>query len=462
MDGNEVASTPDTSPKGRLRDRPSVRGRQRFRFRWMAGRGAAVVLVGAAGLDALITGAPAMAQDKDDTKFSLYANGVGSGSYADPSKIPDDGLTYSVPLPFYQENGIYIEDAGIPLHVEGGARELTLDHSKSNESRQEIPQSRGGEGLNREILKSILGTVVNVTANALKNKDPDISKDASALQLLGFNENAASSVTMTERVSFSVSDKLKIIPRQGVAIEARPVFYKVKTVSDEWRKAKGETRPRLMAANKVSDVVVKMGWLLQCDNGKGGQRVCEQGKDYRPDTSVNPERAELSVVKSRVLPRTGVPDATSGRSGEIGHRKGQFRWTGTAPINCELSATGVHEPDTGIFESPKYFPEFSTKCPPVKSQRNPGFTEYRIKYSVEGHKSGIFDFSWTNRTQGTLSESKWWPGMVRRNSSDTEKMARQAGIDADGETKHYRLESDTVLCDFCSIPKMKLEIIPVK
>ncbi len=241
-------------------------------MRFSAGKNALTAAV----VGILLAGVPGASQaDPGPDEGPAGEGGVGSKSFSSPHEISadDGGLKYSIPLPYYQANALYAET------VEGESRALTqgaqhrlgMGSTKQWSTPQNVP--RGGDGgLWRNTMESVLGTVLKAVADKVNEMDPTISGPIAEQvvdTVFGLNRDSGATVSKAETVSFTVSDEMVITPMRN-DITARPVFYKARTVSDEWRRSdSGDLE--LTGSNIVSDVVLKKGWLLECPPGWWGQ-----------------------------------------------------------------------------------------------------------------------------------------------------------------------------------------------
>ncbi|MEW2070613.1 hypothetical protein [Streptomyces sp. NPDC007346] len=331
-------------------------------------------------------------------------SGMGAGSFASPDDIPDSGLRYAVALPFYQKHGIYVENAGKVIEVKGGARELKIEETRS--TTQTIPTGDGGSDDWRSTLKSVVGIAVKTAENALREKYP-LLPDGAISGLLGFGESSGESVGKQETVTFGVSDTLKIVPLIGRTILARPVYFKVKSVSDEWVKEPGGNL-KLIKGSVESDVVVKMGWILECPTAGGGMRLARQRPsepkegveyDYMADTSLTiPTPPDPEV--DEYAPPTGVPDRKDTEAGE-----NNVRWYFSGPQESTVKSLGNGLSKDSIWGWDRsYTTRISVKCPPPRHQGGSRTYDcYRVRYRVEGTSAGFGDWSWGDRSAGTLS-----------------------------------------------------------
>lgn len=388
-------------------------------------------------------------------------SGMGRDSFASPDAIPTNGLRYAVALPFYQKHGIYIEDAGKHIHVQGGAHELTIEDKRS--TTQTIPVGGGGGSEDwRSTIKSVLGIVVKTAENALREKYPLLPDDAIS-GLLGISASSADSVSKQEKVSFSVSDKVKIVPLAGKTILARPVYFKVKSVSDEWVK-EADGGLKLVRRSVVSDVVVKMGWILECPDAKGGMRLARQMPsepregveyDYKADTLLNIPTPPDPVL-DEYAPPTGPPDRMDVNSGE-----NHVRWRFTGPQESTVKSLGGGLRAGGGFGK-DYFTGISVQCPPPKYQGDSRtYESYRFDYRIEGTSPNIGNWDWEERSAGTISFTN---GMrtIDPWESDPRTMAQHRGIPADGGEYKYDLRFRVYVDGAVAAnPKLRVNIIPV-
>ncbi|MEU4080005.1 hypothetical protein DEJ45_32840 [Streptomyces venezuelae] len=388
-------------------------------------------------------------------------SGMGRDSFASPDAIPANGLRYAVALPFYQRHGIYIEDAGRPIQVKGGAHELTIEEKRS--TTQTIPVGGGGGSEDwRSTVKSVLGIVVKTAENALRAKYPNLP-DGAISGLLGFSASSADSVSKQEKVSFSVSDKVKIVPLTGKTILARPVYFKVKSVSDEWMKESGGGL-KLVRRSVVSDVVVKMGWILECPDANGGMRLARQMPsdpregveyDYKADTLLNIPTPPDPVV-DEYAPPTGPPDRMDENSGA---NKVRWRFTGPQESTVKTLGNGLRRESRGFSED--YFTGISVQCPPPKYQGDSRtYESYRFDYRIEGTSPNLGNWDWEERSAGTVSFTN---GMrtIDPWESDPRTMAQHRGIPADGSEYTFDLRFHAYLATVAADPKLSVNIIPV-
>ncbi|MEU7426967.1 hypothetical protein [Streptomyces sp. NPDC040750] len=389
-------------------------------------------------------------------------SGMGTGSFASPDDIPDSGLRYAVSLPFYQKHGIYVENAGKTIEVKGGAHELKIEEARS--TTQTIPAGGGGDDDWRSTLKSVVGIAVKTAENALREKYPTLP-DGAISGLLGFGASSADSASKKETNTFGVSDTVKIIPLIGKTILARPVYFKVKSVSDEWAKERGGSL-KLVRGSVVSDVVVKMGWILECPTTGGGMRLARQMPskpkegveyDFQADTMLNVPTPVFPEV-DEYAPPTGPPDRMATSEGKSG-----VRWYFSGPQESMVKSLGSglrKESDwpwdrtwnTGI----------SVQCPPPKHQGDSRTYEcYRVKYRVEATSPNVGNWDWETRSRGTVSFAQ---GMrtIGEDESDPRTMAQHNGIPADGSEYKYDLQFGAYLDGAVASPKVHVDIIPVR
>ncbi|MFY1678528.1 MULTISPECIES: hypothetical protein [unclassified Streptomyces] len=389
-------------------------------------------------------------------------SGMGVGSFSNPGDIPASGLRYAVALPFYQRHGIYIEDAGKTIEVKGGAHELTIEETRS--TTQTIPLGGGGDDW-RSTIRSVVGIAVRTAENALRRKYPYLP-DGAIFGLLGFGESSADSVSKQDRVTFGVRDKIKITPLIGKTILARPVYFKVKSVSDEWVRDPGGGWPRLVRGSVVSDAVVKMGWILECPAAGGRVRMARQMPsnpkegveyDYMADTMLTiPAPPDPEV--DECAPPTGPPDRMDAITGE-----NSIRWHFSGPQESTVKSLGdgmrredYRNPDRA------YLAGISVRCPPPKYQEGSRTYEcYRIEYHIEGTSAASLDWSWGDRSKGTLS----FADGVRKIApweSDPKSMAQHRGIPADGGEYEYDLKFNAFVDFPSAAPRLRVCVIPVK
>ncbi|MEV0928293.1 hypothetical protein AB0I99_24780 [Streptomyces spongiicola] len=389
-------------------------------------------------------------------------SGMGVGSFTSPDDIPENGLRYAVALPFYQKNGIYVENAGRIIEVKGGARELTIEETRS--TTQTIPVGgSGGDGDWRSTLKSVVGIAAETAENALRKKYP-ILPDGAISNLLGFGAGSADSVTKQEKVTFGVSDRVKIVPLIGKTILARPVYFKVKSVSDEWTKEPGG-KMKPVRGSVVSDVVVKMGWILECPTAGGGMRLARQRPsepkpgveyDYMADTVLHiPAPPDPEV--DEYAPPTGPPDRMDTKTGE-----NNVRWSFSGPLESSVKSLGRGLRADGLNWSHAYITEVSVQCPPPRHQGDSRTYEYyRFRYRMEGTSPSFGDWSWGDRSAGTVSFTRGTRS-IDPWESDPKTMAQHKGIPADGGEYRYHLLFHVCADAVMAKPKLHVDIIPVK
>ncbi|GAA4659783.1 hypothetical protein GCM10023347_09060 [Streptomyces chumphonensis] len=400
--------------------------------------------------------------NESHTVDSPRASGMGTGSFASPDDIPDSGLRYAVALPFYQKHGIYVENAGRTIEVKGGAHELKVEEVRS--TTQTIPVGGGGDDDWRSTLKSVVGITVKTAENALREKYP-ILPDGAISGLLGFGASSADSVGKKETISFGVSDTVKIVPLIGKAILARPVYFKIKSVSDEWVKQRAGTL-RLVRGSVVSDVVVKTGWILECPTAGGGMRLARQMPsqpragveyDFQADTMLNVPTPILPEVEE-CAPPTGPPDRMATREGESGVR---WHFSGPQESRVESLGSGLRK-ESGWPWDRTWNTGISVRCPPPRYQGDSRtYGCYRVRYRVEATSPHVGNWDWGTRSQGTVSFTR---GMrtIREDESDPRTMAQHNGIPADGSEYEYELQFDASLEPVLARPKVHVDIIPVR
>ncbi|MEV6949766.1 hypothetical protein AB0N07_49310 [Streptomyces sp. NPDC051172] len=388
--------------------------------------------------------------------------GMGAGSYASPYDIPaDSNLRHAVALPFYQKHGIYLQKGGDPIHVQGGgARELTISNEET--TTQTIPRGGGSDDW-RNTLKSVVGIAVKTAENALRAKYPALP-DGAISGLLGFGTSSADSVRDQKTVTFGVKDTIKIVPLIGRTIIARPVFFKVKSVSDEWVREGGALK--LVRGSIISDVVVKQGWILECPTAGGGMRIARQmptgatdveSYDYMADTMLNiPTPPDPQV--DECAPPTEPPDRTT-KDEEQKNVRAYF----SKPRECSTGILGGGR-RIGGWEwgtGRDNFTGISVLCPPPKGQGNPRTYEcYRIKYYIEGQNEKIYP-EWDARSAGTVSFAN---GMreIGPWESDERTMAKHEGIPADGGEYKFDFKYRSNPNPEFASPKVHVDIIPIK
>ncbi|WP_420168411.1 hypothetical protein [Streptomyces violaceoruber] len=427
-------------------------------MRFSAGKNALTAAV----VGILLAGVPGASQaDPGPDEGPAGEGGVGSKSFSSPHEISadDGGLKYSIPLPYYQANALYAET------VEGESRALTqgaqhrlgMGSTKQWSTPQNVP--RGGDGGSwRNTMESVLGAVLKAVADKVNEMDPTISGPIAEQvvdTVFGLNRDSGATVSKAETVSFAVSDEMVITPMRN-DITARPVFYKARTVSDEWRRSdSGDLE--LTGSNIVSDVVLKKGWLLECPQDGGGKQVCRPGKDYKG----------VDIETPSGWPEGGVdlpPMKAAGgafESSEVNENGVRWRWTG--PAECTVSSTGrpEHKFRSVWDTTPQSILPLSVKCPIPENQSDlhRAYSGYRLKYSVEGESGG-----WRQTSAGTVSQpsagdARW---DLPENFSDSTKMANQDGIPANGRTFRYGLTSNAKAETPYASPKWRVDIIPVE
>lgn len=382
-------------------------------------------LAAAAALGVLLSGVPGAAYAQDDPD-GPQASGTGRASFSKPSEIPDDGLKYSVTLPFYEKNGSYIVDADTPQSLPAQTQ-TTLTINKSKTTSQTIPQT--GDGSSNTI-NSVVGSVLKGVAKKIAEKY-EVKETAIIDRLVdtvfGLNKGSADKVTNTDSVTFGTSNALTVTPLHD-NVTARPVFYKVKTVADEWMKESGNLR--LTKPTVVSDVVVKQGWILECPGGK----ICRPGVDYKG------EKVSWWPEKGIDLPPTGAPDKF-----EQGVEKEDWdRWTASGPESCNVKETGGQL-------------RFAVTCPSPKGDDPRAFKSYRFTYHIEGPAG----FGWdSNAGNGTIADT-WNDRILWDSTIDENPMREQEGISANGAWHNFRWHGAFPSGPFAATPKLFVNIYPV-
>ncbi|MFD5071489.1 hypothetical protein ACFWNC_26755 [Streptomyces sp. NPDC058369] len=402
-------------------------------------------LVAAVASGVVLSGVPSFAYTQDEP--GPGASGRGAGSYAKPSDIPADGLKYAVALPFYQKNGAYVATAATPQDIAMGATN-TISLTQSVSTSQTLPQ--GVSTSSESTVSSVLGAVLKTTVAKIAARygiDEGAAEQA-VNSLFGLNSSTAKNPEIKEKVTFATSNKMtiKAVTR---SITARPVFYRVKTVSDEWVKDDGSGALRLTDQNVVSDVVVKMGWQLEC-----GEKLCRPGVDYT-QPGMDPKPADEWPADGLDIPPSGVPDVFEpGKE----HAENGVRWTGSGPAPCDVKSTGPREEAGGVV---KWMP-LAVKCPRPKWGDPRAFESYRFAYHVEGMVGpGPNDWD-SDYANGTISDSPGYQRHLVRSVTDTESMREQKGIPADGEWHHFALNDNLTVGGFYADPKWRVDIIPVE
>lgn len=405
-------------------------------------------LAATAALGVLLSSMSGSAYAQDDPRPE--ASGTGSGAFVSPSEIltdstTQDGLKYSVPLPFYQKNGAYVEVAGGSASAQevGAGTAPTLSMKQSQTTTQTIPMG-GGSGA-KPTVNSVVGSVLKAALKKAEDtfgiKDPGAAA-AIVDTLFELSPKSASNVnTESKSVTFVTSNKLQVKAKRNLT--AYPVFYRVKTVSDEWMKNAGSLE--LTAQNTVSDVVVKSGWLLRC-----GDKICQPGKDYESKIEVKWPEGGVD------FPPMSPPDDF-----EPGKEKEQngVRWQATGPASCEAKPTGdpYRDPYTKL--------PLAVKCPKPDRDNPRAFTHYRFAYHIQGDnpmKCNWFDCWDGNISNGTISFAGYPYRDFYNSTTDVNSMRAQDGLNADNQWKEFRVGAQNLTYDWPhASPKWRVDIIPV-
>ncbi|WHM37848.1 hemopexin repeat-containing protein [Streptomyces sp. BPTC-684] len=362
----------------------------------------------------------------------------------DPKDTPASGLTYQYVLPFYQEHGFYLQNAAPPQRLTPGARQvLSLGREGKVTEAMQTGVDDDGVGPWRD---RVVGGLTMVAKAAAKKFGGDLGE--SVVNALVPDLKSPSVVT-DKSVKFDVTNTITVTPKRD--IEARAVYYRLKTVSDIWKRDKGQDKPTLVQGGQVTDAVVGMGWVLGCKDESGRDYICQAGKDFESKNPVSDKE------KKKYLPPTGAPDRLKSREIEMGSP-----WAATAsrvsmeyPEECTVDAkAGTVRADAN--GAPVRSPdEVQVWCALPEYQSGLKFSHYRVQYGigrVDG-SSGSWDPNWGS---GTLTSVREAP----RNLPNEAALRNVRAIPADGKKRglaFYVGGSGGI----AAYPKLTLKVVPV-
>ncbi|MFJ4880910.1 hypothetical protein ACIP93_37680 [Streptomyces sp. NPDC088745] len=360
-----------------------------------------------------------------------FADTTGPGEGASrtvdyPWDTKSNGLEYQYVLPFYQKNGLYVQDVAPTRNLKGDG----LPHTLELRERDVEPATQTGvdDGGDLEWNERVQGGM-KMLAKSLADK-------FGGGEILDAILPGKPNVSPKKTVRFDVSDSFTVTPKSQ--IQARPVYYKLKTVSDIWKRNPGDTHFTVVDRGQVDDAVIGMGWLLMC-----GGRVCIPGEDYE-------SKAELTVAQRRALeqvPPTGAPDRPAFTRDDVNN------WPyNTVPIriwhpnDCSASTKS----DGGWSRGGTV----TVRCAKPEDQRGHTFTGYRVEYE---HK--VKYPAWENPRWGVGTFTE--PGETEQDLTNATALLEVRSMPADGQDKSLYFKYLHRRVDTEIIRNLDVRIVPV-
>ncbi|MBD0741483.1 hemopexin repeat-containing protein [Streptomyces sp. CBMA152] len=385
-----------------------------------------MTVVVAAGLMAAMAPADAFA----DGPAPLEREWAGGKTVEDPKDTPASGLAYQYVLPFYQKHGFYLQDAAPSQRIAPGIQQ-TLSLGREDEV-VEATQTGVDDGGTGEWKARVFGGLKAVAKAVAKSQGGESAESIVDALIPDFS---TSSVVADKTVKFNVTNTINVTAKRD--IEARAVYYKLKTVSDVWKRERDQDKPSLVRSGQVTDAVVGMGWILTCKDSDGRDYICQPGKDFV-------SKSRIPAQEKKYLPPTGAPDRLKHEETGVGFFLSGARVSMEYPEECSVSA------DSGGSLTRT---QVQVRCAGPKYQDGPKFSHYRVQYGI-GRAGPAF--SWDNNWgSGALTSAT----EVQQNYPNEAALRNVRAFAADGQ-KHGL--SFTALKDSSFVsPKLTLRIVPV-